>query len=172
MPPVPPYERPPSWFARHRKMVIAGGCLLALFVFLAAAGLAAAIAFGVMTLVKSSGAYEDAISMARRSGEVRAALGEPVETGWLVTGSVHKSNGSESADLVIPLSGPRGEGTLYVTGSRDGGKWRYTVLEVKVRQSGERIPLAGNLPDASGTAPEDALPAEPTPDELPAGVTQ
>ena len=65
MPPMPPYERPPSWFQRNKKKAIAAGCALVVFVLLLVVGFVAALAFGVMSLVKSSGAYGEALSLAR-----------------------------------------------------------------------------------------------------------
>lgn len=173
MPPLPPYERPPSWFQRNKKLAIAGGCSLVAILLLLVAGFVAAIALGVMSLVKSSGAYGEAIGLARRNAEARAALGEPIKEGWFVTGSVNSSGASADASLSIPLSGPKGAGTLYVEGRKSAGTWRYSVLELEVKSTGRRIQLLGDLPRVDGQSPQlEALPPEPSPRELPAQPAQ
>lgn len=173
MPPMPPYERPPSWLQRNKKKAIAAGCALVAFVLLLVVGIVAALALGVMSLVKSSGAYAEAVSLARKSDEVRAALGEPIEEGWFVTGSVNSSGASADASLAIPLSGPKDAGTLYVEGRKSAGVWRYSVLELEVKSTGRRIPLSSGIPRGEGTTPQIEMPsAEPSLREPPSEPTQ
>ena len=173
MPPTPPYERPPSWFQRNKKMAIAGGCALVAFVILLVIGFVAAIALGVMSLVKSSGAYAEALTLARQNEEVRTALGEPIEEGWFVTGSVKTSGPSGEASLAIPLSGPRDAGTLYVEGRKSAGAWRYSVMELEVKSTGKRITLLREIPRDGEPSPQsEAPPAEPSPEEPPAEPPQ
>lgn len=173
MPPMPPYERPPSWFQRNKKMAIVGGCALVTFVLLLVLGFVAVIAFGVMSLVKSSNAYTEALSLARQNEEVRTALGEPIEDGWFVTGSVQSSGSSGEASLVIPLNGPKDEGTLYVEGRKSAGAWHYSTMELEVKSTRQRIRLLRGLPRGGEHSPQiEVPPTEPTPDEPPAESPQ
>ncbi|MCL4784112.1 MAG: hypothetical protein KJZ70_13845 [Bryobacterales bacterium] len=173
MPPMPPYERPPSWFQRNKKKAIAAGCALVAFVLLLVVGFVAALGFGVMSLVKSSGAYGEALNLARQNEEVRAALGEPIEEGWFVSGSVHSTGPSAEASLAIPLSGPKGAGTLYVEGRKSAGIWRYSVLELEVKNTGRRIPLLRGAPRGEDLPPQVVLPSpEPSIQEPPSEPTQ
>lgn len=66
-------------------------------------------------------------------------LGEPVKRGWMTTGSVETSGPSGHADLAIPLSGPKGKGTLYAVASKRAGQWILQTLQLKVE--GERSAL-------------------------------
>ncbi|MCC7341800.1 MAG: hypothetical protein IT170_12005 [Bryobacterales bacterium] len=173
MPPLPPYERRPSWFQRNKKMAIAGGCALVALLLLMVVGFVAAIALWVMSLVKSSGAYAEAVDLARGNAEVRAALGEPIEEGWFVTGSVNSSGASADASLSIPLHGPKGAGTLYVEGQKRAGVWRYSILEFEVSGTEQRIPLLASVPPGESRFPQpEALPPDPSPQELPAQPAQ
>ena len=121
-----------SWI----KWVAGGcGCLLVLGVLAAVA-----IVFGVFGVIKSSNVYEEALARARSHPAATAALGEPIETGWYLTGSVETSGPGGEASLSVPLEGPRGEGTLYVEATKRAGAWSYELLELAV-EGGERIDL-------------------------------
>lgn len=110
-----------------------GGCLI-----VAVLGIVAlfGVVFGAMT---SSKAYEQAMDAASNDPRVQEALGTPVEAGMFVTGSINLSGSSGDADLTIPISGPKGEGTVYVIGTKRAGEWTFTTLEADV--GGERVDL-------------------------------
>ena len=88
-----------------------------------------------------------ALDRADRHPAVRQALGEPVEAGFWVTGSIHVSNGGGQAELSLPLSGPHGTGTLELTANRQGGTWILTTLRF-TGLSGPPVDLldGGNTP--------------------------
>jgi Cytochrome oxidase complex assembly protein 1 len=137
--PTPQTSR--SWFARNALWVVPVGCLGLLAALAAFAGLVLTIAMGS---VKATDAYREAVDRAKASPQVLAALGEPVKSGWFVSGKVNVSGPSGDADLSIPLSGPKGKGTLYATARKQAGRWRYEVLEVEVEGRKDRIDL---MPD-------------------------
>jgi Cytochrome oxidase complex assembly protein 1 len=86
----------------------------------------------VIGVIKKTDVYADALKAADQSSEVQAALGSPVEAGWMPQGKVNMENGGGEADFTIPLSGPKGKGTLVVKASKTaGGAWVYSVLEVQ-----------------------------------------
>jgi TonB family protein len=73
-------------------------------------------------------------------------LGTPIEAGWFVTGSIATSGSGSHADLSIPISGPKGSGTLHVVAlkspfSAESGDWKITVLEAKVDGRSDVITL-------------------------------
>ncbi len=106
--------------------------------FLACFGL---IVFGVFGAIRSSDFYEQALETAQNDPDVIAALGEPIEAGWWVMGTISTSGLSGEGDLIIPISGPDGSGTLYATGRRDTGEWTYFTLAVEVDGREELIDL-------------------------------
>lgn len=78
---------------------------------------------------------------AQNNKDVIEALGTPVDPGFFVTGAMEVSGPSGHADLAIPLSGPQGEGTLYVKAEKIAGQWEMRRLEVEVEGHAERIDL-------------------------------
>ena len=89
--------------------------------------------------VRSSDAYQLALAAAQREPSVTAALGAPVSAGWLTTGHVNVAGSNGEATLDIPISGPRGSGTIAVRASKSAGKWNFSRLDVSV--SGHAAPL-------------------------------
>jgi hypothetical protein len=108
--------------------VVLIGCLLiaGLFVIATAA-------------MRSSDAYQLALAAAERDPSVTAMLGAPVRAGWFTTGQVNVSGSSGEANLEIPISGPRGSGTIAVRANKSAGKWSFSSLNVRI--SGRSAPL-------------------------------
>lgn len=133
--------RQPGWWGRNWKWAAPSGCLLV--VMLAFGGCVGFAALIVGTL-KNNEAYAGAMSRAQASPAVVAAIGEPVEAGWAVSGEWNENGASGTANLSIPLSGPRGSGTLFVEAEKSAGRWDYSVLTfVPASGSGPIDLLAG-----------------------------
>ena len=127
-----------GWFKRNWKWVLPVGCLgiigmVVIFV--------AAIIVFVFGAIKSSDVYQQAVAKARSNAAVVRELGEPIEPGWLVSGSVNVGNGSGNADLSIPVSGSRKSGTIYTLATKRQGAWEFTTLEMEVDGGNRRINL-------------------------------
>lgn len=135
---APPWPESPS---RRRNT---RGCLIAALVVAAVAAVFLAFIGGIVFLVfgalRSADITEQAVQAARENPAAVQALGEPIETGWFVTGSLETGGAGGEADLSIPVSGPRGAGTIHVQADRRGGEWVFLYLELETG-SGERIDL-------------------------------
>ena len=97
-------------------------------VVILALGSCAALIFGVFGMIKSSDAYELMFEQASSDPRVIAALGEPVEDGLLVSGSINIENSSGNADLEFDLTGPNGEGKVYGKAVKQRDRWSVTSL--------------------------------------------
>jgi hypothetical protein len=139
----------PGWWSRNWKWAVPCGCLA--LVALAAAG-AAGFVWLLRTAMTSSDAYRLAVERAVEHPAVVEALGEPVEPGWFVGGSVHVTGPTGDADLSIPMEGPKGEGTLFVVARKSAGEWSFERLELET--DGGRIDLLE--PDAPPAPGESA----------------
>ena len=67
---------------------------------------------------------------------VIAALGSPVEAGWLMTGSIKTENNSGSANITVPISGPKQSARIAVIAYKSGGRWSYTQMVVTPERGG------------------------------------
>ncbi|WAC62244.1 cytochrome c oxidase assembly factor Coa1 family protein [Pseudoxanthomonas sp. SL93] len=139
---------PATWWSRNWKwcVPVLAALLLALF---------AAFIFGILALVfgamKSSGPYQHAMARAQADPAVTAALGTPIQAGWLVQGNFSSNGPDGEANLSIPLDGPKADGTLFVVAKKHAGEWRYETLAVNV-EGGERIVLAEEARDPEGVS--------------------
>jgi len=91
--------------------------------------------------LKQSDAYKMAVARAKADSRVVAALGTPIEEGWYLSGKTNVNGGSGDADLSIPVSGPKGKGTIYAVATKSAGEWTYSKLQVKIESTGETIDL-------------------------------
>ena len=127
-----------GWFGRNWKWFLPIGCLSLVVMIVV---FAAAIIFFVFGAIKSSDVYQQALTRTKSNAVVIRELGEPIEAGWVVSGSVNMSAGSGNAELSIPVSGPKKSGTIHASAIRKQDKWEFSTLEVEVKGETNRINL-------------------------------
>lgn len=145
---TPPYPLRPepmkkSWLERNPLWKIPLGCLT-LFLFLTVFGLI------LMTVITSSfrhsDVYKQAIALATANTQVHEQIGEPIKPDWLISGELNVSGSSGKANLVIPISGPRGRGRIHAVAQKSGGVWRFTYLQVDFANQSASIDLLSIQP--------------------------
>jgi len=94
-------------------------------------GAVAAIVLFVFGAIKSSAVYTGALDRAAHDPRVIAALGEPIEAGWYVMGTVRVKNSEGTASFDFPIHGPKGEASMHVEATRHLDRWSYSELTVK-----------------------------------------
>jgi hypothetical protein len=130
--------RKKGWWGRNWKWVVPVGCLGIVVLSLAFVFGLLFLIFGIM---KSSDAYKDAVAQVTTHQVVQDRLGAPIKAGLIVTGNINVSGPSGQADLAIPISGPKGKGTLYVEATKSAGQWKFATLVVEVGETAETIDL-------------------------------
>ncbi len=146
--PAVPLTPRPNWWKRNWNWFVPVGCfgMLVLFVSFVAAG--ALIVFSAM---KSTDVYKDALAQAKANPAVIEGLGSPIKEGFLVSGNTNVNGASGEANLSIPISGPKGKGTIYVAANKSLGRWNYSGLIVETAKTHQRIdllhsPVSANSP--------------------------
>jgi hypothetical protein len=134
--PYPPYR--PSWWNRNWKWFVPLGCLGCC---MGAIGIVVAIAIFVLGALKTSDVYKEALRRVEESPRVVAEIGQPVEDGWFVSGSIDVRDSSGEANFVIPLKGPKGAGKVYVVASKRLGQWQFSSLTFEAESSSKRVDL-------------------------------
>jgi len=161
----PPQPQQKGCLGRNWKWMLPLGCL---GLILAGVLLIGGIVLVAMSAIKSSEVYKGALGVAQTHPAVKERLGQPVEDGWFVQGNIKLDATGGHANFEIPLSGPKGSGTLYVRAVSPDGTWMYERLDLAA--GGETVSLLDrnvSLPgsnvdveeDADGSSDEDAAEA-------------
>ena len=90
--------------------------------------------------VRRSDVYNLAVVTANETPQFREALGSPIREGWFSGGKWEFGN-PPSANLVIPVEGPKREGNLRALAIKQNGSWKLTELSLELTQPDEHIDL-------------------------------
>jgi hypothetical protein len=137
-----PLEPRRGWWSRNWKWFVPAGCLSLILLVLAFVFAIVLLVFGAL---KSTDVYRTALSAAQNNPAVVEALGAPIEEGWFLSGKANVEGSSGEADFSIPISGPKGKGTIYVVAQKSAGRWDFKTLEVEVHATKERIDVAPTM---------------------------
>jgi hypothetical protein len=127
-----------SWLGRNWKWLVPSILVLGLLALITLFGL---MLYGVSSMMKSSDAYKVAVERAQNDPNVIQAIGEPIEEGFFASGNINTSGSTGNADMAIPLSGPKGDATVYFVAEKIAGQWQYSDLVVEIENSKDRIDL-------------------------------
>ena len=120
------------------EMVRADWLLTLVILLTAFVGVILIIVFGAM---KSSDVYREALARAKAAPAVVEALGSPIKDGMFISGSTNVNGASGEANLAIPISGPKGAGTLYLAATKSVGVWNFSSIVLEVKPTKRRIDL-------------------------------
>ena len=127
-----------GWFQQNWKWFVPTGCLTTLMLFaLAIVG----ILYGVMSVIKSTPVYKKPMELVNQDRRTVDILGSPIEAGFFIQGNINTSGPKGSADLSIPVKGPKGKGVIYVSAWKKEGRWEYKILEIEIEGQAQRIKL-------------------------------
>lgn len=123
---APWIEQPPvlkrSWFRRHR-LITAVFCIVGFFTL---------FYFSLDTALNNSDAKKLMISEAEANPLVIEKLGAPITAGKVQAGSIELNGSAGEAELTIPLTGPKGMGTIHSEAVRRDEKWKLLQLQFTV----------------------------------------
>jgi hypothetical protein len=138
--PYPLRQPPRSWWSRNWKWLLPVCIGAPILVCAGFVTLIVSLAFGI---IRNTEVYAQAVYTARTDAAVVAAIGTPIEEGFLVSGNIEVNSQSGYADLAIPISGPYGSATIYADAEKVQGEWFFDTLDVVVDETDELIDLLG-----------------------------
>lgn len=134
-PPVPAATPPPQKSGCLKWAFIGCGVLLVLI-----AAFCAVLVIFVFGAIKRSDVYKGALRRVQDDPRVVAALGSPVEAGWIVSGNVRVDTNGGNAEINFPVSGPKQKAKVHAVATVENGQWKYETLTVQP-ESGPLIDL-------------------------------
>jgi len=170
MPPLPPGSIPPpyspaqksGWWSRNWKWFVP---TLIFVVFVLPLAMCGGAVYFVMSTLKNSDVARESMARAQSNAALTEKLGTPVQMGAWVGGSVNVTASNGRANLVIPISGPKGKGTLFVVARKTAGEWHYMVMHVMVQGGGTVNLLNAAERKAHDDLESPSLPSDSTPDQ-------
>jgi len=138
IPPAIPSQAKGNWWTRNCKWFVPTGCLTIGLLFVAFIVSIVLIVFGTL---KSTDVYKEAVAKAKANPAVIEALVSQIKEGMFVSGSSNVNGATGESNLSIPISGPKGKGTIYLSAKKSLGRWNYDDLVVEIKNTGERIDL-------------------------------
>jgi len=140
-----------SWLGRNWKWLLLLSLLLMVCIGLGIFAL-------IMSWMRSSDVALEAVARAQGNPAVAQKLGGRIEEGWLTSGSINVgTGGSGDANLAVPISGPKGNGTVYVMARRIAGVWNYSQMIAGIESTGEKIDLLAGPGESQSTTPGPAV---------------
>ena len=132
-----------SWWKRNWKWAVpTGGCLLIIILLIVFVG---SVVWGVTSVLSDSQAHQDAMERVEKNARAIELLGEPIEPNGMTGGNFSTSNGFKTAEITIPIKGPKGEATIRVKGEGMDETWTYEVMDVYIKETQEKIDLLTGL---------------------------
>lgn len=147
-PPLPPspFGDPAPVRAENRAAVGkgvlfgCGGCGLVLAGMVVIAIISSLL---VLHFIGDSDVVKQAVTKLNASPLAQEKLGTPITRGWMANGSISVENGAGSGEVRVSIKGPKASGQLHVTAHHGMGEpWTYTVFEVTLDDTGERLDFA------------------------------
>ena len=136
-----------NWLARNWLWALPVGCFGMIALTLACIVAAILVFFH---LLQQNDVCKEALLRVRSTQQLIEALGEPIEPGWYVSGSIKSDKNFGRADLSMPLSGPKGKGTLSMRAGKHNGVWSFSHLSVLL-EDGRRFDLLSGRMTREGT---------------------
>lgn len=113
-------------------------CILAGLILVAVAVLVGTVHY----LVSSTGAFKQAITLAKASADVQNSLGEGIKVQFPVIGLNSGDGGSQFTEFSVRLAGSRGNGHLYGVANALNGVWEFSRLSFLADGAAKKIDLA------------------------------
>jgi hypothetical protein len=132
-----------SWLEHNARWKIPLGCLTLIFLM----GVFVTILLTVIvTSFHNSDAYQQALTKAAENPQVHELIGEPIKPSWFISGQLNVNGSTGNANFSIPISGPKGKGSIRAVAYKSGGVWRFTYLQVSINGEPESIDLLSIQP--------------------------
>jgi ribosomal protein L7/L12 len=115
------------------------GCLPTLFFIGACAAL---VMLSSHVMFRAFGPLDQAMQIVNSDPAVVRAFGQPITPGIFVTGEMSSGGTASSADMSVPIYGPKRSGELSVSGSWRRGVWDLSLWVTYVDEDGEEQTIA------------------------------
>jgi len=115
-----------NWLKNNWKWFVP--CLVVLIIFLF---------LGFTLLIKSTEAYKITLNRAQSNSALIEKIGQPIDPGFFVIGSVRWTVDSGWTSLSFSVEGPHGTASIHSVAKKLNGTWFFDVLEANIVNHGK-----------------------------------
>jgi hypothetical protein len=134
-------SEPPQGLSKMGKVLVATAIVATFALY------CSSLMVAVESMFRSSEIYQMTLKDAQDSPCVATRLGTPLTPGWMSSGDMSEGSDDGSANLSIPVHGPKGKGSLKLEAEKKSGVWKITSL-VLVHDS-ERVQITPPNPTSN-----------------------
>ncbi|MGH8080272.1 MAG: cytochrome c oxidase assembly factor Coa1 family protein [Lysobacter sp.] len=130
------YRKP--WVQRHwiLTLLLTFGAMFVLMI-----AMSTMAAYSMMSSLKRSAPYIEALSKARANPRLQSLLGQPIEDSPWMFGVSQQQQGHGEAVFYIPVHGPKAQAAVHVEAEQHDGVWQYKILRAMLEKNGEVVDL-------------------------------
>ncbi len=107
----------------------------------------------IFFVITNSTVYKDSYRLVQNNPATIEVLGQPIESGLIIMGSIKTSGSSGNAELSYSVSGPKNGGNVIVKAVRSSNKWSYQELTLTIKGSDEIIDILKSEDSITDTTP-------------------
>lgn len=85
--------------------------------------------------IRNSDVFQGSLDLVSKNAQVIEAVGEPIQSGWVVAGRIKTSGSTGEASLNYSIKGLKDSGQVEMEAVRAFGKWKYTKIQVLLENS-------------------------------------
>lgn len=93
--------------------------------------------FTVLMLLKSSDVFIMAFELSKANKTIIEKIGQPIETGFFVGGSINLAGPKSKAFIYLPIYGPMGRGVIHGDAEKKDDIWKFHSLIVTLENNEE-----------------------------------
>lgn len=124
-----------GWWKRNWSWAVpVGGCLTVLIIIGVSIG---SIFFGVTSMLEDSVPLEYALEKINADPNIIEQMGSPIEKNGIIQGGFNWTGDEKSANMKVPVKGPKDTGTLFIKATAIGDNWTYHEIRVVIQDNEE-----------------------------------
>jgi hypothetical protein len=99
------------------------------------------LVFSLVFSILKGEAYHQSLLKIKENSEVIELVGEPIEPGYFISGSVNTSGPNGQAAIKYSVSGPNGTADVYVYATKHMESWHIDQLSVNSEEKNKKIEI-------------------------------
>ncbi|MCB7482124.1 cytochrome c oxidase assembly factor Coa1 family protein [Christiangramia sediminis] len=130
-----------TWLNKNYKWLVPIATISILVIYLLASSGLGKVSTDLAQAYADKDLYQIAIEKANNDARVLESLGkiQPIDKMTILNGEVRYSNKNKNVTSTIKVQGDKGKAKLDLTAYKEGDKWKYELLHIRMSDASEDI---------------------------------